>query len=101
MSGREGACIMRVLLVDDEKLAIDRLRTFFSDIEGVELVGEARDGNEAVEQIRALTPDLVIMDIQMPGRTGLKAARDRNWSSSPPTNIMRPTRSRSRRPIIC
>jgi len=67
---------MRVLLVDDEKLAIDRLSTFFSDIEGVEVVGEARDGNEAVEKIRALTPDLVIMDIQMPGRTGLKAARD-------------------------
>ena len=67
---------MRVLLVDDEQLAIDRLRAFFADIDGVELVGEARDGNEAVEQIRALAPDLVIMDIQMPGRTGLKAARD-------------------------
>src|SRR6185295_9059388 len=65
---------MRVLLVDDEQLAIDRLRAFFADIDGVEVVGEARDGNEAVDQIRALTPDLVIMDIQMPGRTGLEAA---------------------------
>jgi DNA-binding LytR/AlgR family response regulator len=67
---------MRVLLVDDEALALDRLRTFFSDIEGVEVVGQARDGDEALEQIRALTPDLVILDIQMPGRNGLRAAAD-------------------------
>src|SRR3954466_9397119 len=67
---------MRVLLVDDEALAIDRLRTFFGDIEGVEVVGEARDGNEALGRIRELTPDLVIMDVQMPGRNGLRAAQD-------------------------
>jgi YesN/AraC family two-component response regulator len=42
---------MRVLLVDDEALALDRLRTFFADIEGVEVVGQARDGDEALEQI--------------------------------------------------
>ena len=67
---------MRVLLVDDEALALDRLRTFFADIEGVEVVGQARDGDEALEQIQRLTPDLVILDIQMPGRTGLRAAAD-------------------------
>lgn len=67
---------MRVLLVDDEPLALDRLRTFFGDIEGVELVGEAGDGNEALREIARLTPDLVIMDIQMPERNGLRAAAD-------------------------
>jgi DNA-binding LytR/AlgR family response regulator len=67
---------MRVLLVDDEALALDRLRTFFADIEGVEVVGQARDGDEALEQIQQLTPDLVILDIQMPGRNGLRAAAD-------------------------
>ena len=67
---------MRVLLVDDEPLALDRLRTFFGDIEGVEVVGEAGDGNEALTEIARLTPDLVIMDIQMPGRNGLRAAAD-------------------------
>lgn len=67
---------MRVLLVDDEPLALDRLRTFFGDIEGVEVVGEAGDGNEALSEIARLGPDLVIMDIQMPGRNGLRAAAD-------------------------
>ena len=67
---------MRVLLVDDEPLALDRLRTFFGDIEGAEVVGTAGDGNEALERIRELTPDLVIMDVQMPGKNGLAAAAD-------------------------
>jgi two-component system, LytTR family, response regulator len=67
---------MRVLLVDDERLAIDRLRTFFGDIEGAEVVGQASDGNEALERIRELTPDLVIFDVQMPGKNGLRAAAD-------------------------
>lgn len=67
---------MRVLLVDDENLAIDRLRTFFADIEGVEVVGHASDGDAALEAIRRLTPDLVLLDIQMPGRNGLRAAAD-------------------------
>jgi DNA-binding LytR/AlgR family response regulator len=67
---------MRVLLVDDETLALDRLTSFFGDIEGIELVGRATDGNMALEKIRELRPDLVIMDIQMPGRTGLRAAAE-------------------------
>ena len=67
---------MRVLLVDDETLALDRLTSFFGDIEGVEVVGRATDGNMALDKIRELLPDLVIMDIQMPGRTGLRAAAD-------------------------
>jgi DNA-binding LytR/AlgR family response regulator len=67
---------MRVLLVDDEALALDRLRTFFADIDGVEVVGQAQDGDQALERIAELTPDLVIMDVQMPGRNGLRAAAD-------------------------
>jgi DNA-binding LytR/AlgR family response regulator len=67
---------MRVLLVDDELLALERLRTFFGDIEDTEVVGQARDGDEALEEIERLRPDLVFFDIQMPGRTGLRAAAD-------------------------
>ena len=73
---KAGGRKMRVLLVDDEALALDRLTSFFGDIEGVEVVGRATDGNMALEKIRELLPDLVIMDIQMPGRTGLGAAAD-------------------------
>ena len=67
---------MRVLLVDDEALALDRLRTFFENIEGVEIVGQAQDGDEALTEIARLTPDLVILDVQMPGKNGLRAAAD-------------------------
>src|SRR3546814_17091564 len=65
---------MRVLLVDDEALALDRLRTFFDNIDGVEVVGQAQDGDEALAEIARLTPDLVILDVQMPGKSGLRAA---------------------------
>ncbi|MDQ8755742.1 LytTR family DNA-binding domain-containing protein [Sphingosinicella sp. LHD-64] len=79
----EGEESMRILLVDDEPLALARLRAFFDDIEGVEVVGEASDGNEALAQISALTPDLVVMDIQMPGRTGLRAAAEMDVEPRP------------------
>jgi two-component system LytT family response regulator len=65
---------MRVLLVDDEQLALDRLRTFFADISGVEVVGEANDGDEALRLIEEQRPDIVILDIQMPGKSGLRTA---------------------------
>jgi DNA-binding LytR/AlgR family response regulator len=65
---------MRVFLVDDEPLALDRLRTFFNDISGVEVVGQAEDGDEALAAIASLKPDLVVLDVQMPGRNGLRTA---------------------------
>lgn len=67
---------MRVLLVDDEALALDRLRTLFADIEGVEVIGQASDGEAALEEIDRLAPDLVILDVQMPGRNGLRTAAE-------------------------
>jgi DNA-binding LytR/AlgR family response regulator len=67
---------MRVLLVDDEALALDRLRTFFDNIDGVEVVGEAHDGDEALSEVKKLAPDLIIFDVQMPGKNGLRAAAE-------------------------
>jgi len=65
---------MRVVLVDDEPLALRRLALALQDITGIELVGTARDGISAAEVIANTTPDLVILDIQMPGRSGLSLA---------------------------
>ena len=63
---------LRVLIVDDEMLARQRIEDLLAREQGVEIAGIARDGNEAVERIAQLRPDLVFLDVQMPGRTGLE-----------------------------
>ncbi len=60
----------RVLIVDDEPLARERLRTLLADEPGMEIAGEAADGGAAADAIRALSPDLVFLDVQMPGSSG-------------------------------
>ncbi|MFP5246276.1 MAG: LytR/AlgR family response regulator transcription factor [Thermoanaerobaculia bacterium] len=67
---------LRVVIVDDELLARQRIEDLLAKEEHVELAGAARDGNEAVELIRSLHPDLVFLDVQMPGRTGLEVAEE-------------------------
>jgi two-component system LytT family response regulator len=61
---------MHVLIVDDEAPARERLKRLLADIEGAELIGEAEDGVQAVEMIEREKPDLVLLDIQMPGLDG-------------------------------
>jgi DNA-binding LytR/AlgR family response regulator len=61
---------MRILIVDDESPARERLKRLLDGIEGVELTGEAEDGPQAVELIEREQPDLVLLDIQMPGLDG-------------------------------
>ncbi|HVR71596.1 MAG TPA: LytTR family DNA-binding domain-containing protein [Vicinamibacteria bacterium] len=63
---------LRVLVVDDEPLARHRIEDLLRDEPDVEVVGTSEDGLEAVETIRSLRPDLVFLDIQMPGATGLE-----------------------------
>jgi two-component system, LytTR family, response regulator len=63
---------MRTLIVDDEPLARDGIRMHLAGEPDVEVVGEAGDGNQAVEAIRALRPDLVFLDVQMPEVDGLQ-----------------------------
>ncbi len=67
---------LRVLLADDEPLALERLDFAFRDIEGVEVVARVGNGPEALEAIRRLRPDLAVLDIQMPGRSGLGVAAE-------------------------
>ena len=65
---------MRVLLADDHALFRDGLRSLL-EARGVEVVGEARDGREAIDQTRRLHPDVVLMDLHMPELDGLAATR--------------------------
>lgn len=62
--------MIRTLIVDDEKLARDRLATFLKGIKGVEVIGQARNGVEAIQRIEEDKPDLVFLDVQMPGMDG-------------------------------
>lgn len=65
---------LRALVVDDEAPARGRLTQLLLERGNVEIVGEAEDGIAALEQIQALAPDVVFLDIQMPGCTGLEVA---------------------------
>jgi len=65
----------RVLLVDDQDLVRAGLRIILSSEPGIEVVGEASDGAEAERLARELTPDVICMDVQMPGVDGLEATR--------------------------
>ncbi|MEK6780136.1 MAG: response regulator [Bacteroidota bacterium] len=58
------------LIIDDEKLARDLLREFLESFPDIEIIGECTKGNEAVEKIDKLKPDLVFLDVQMPGMNG-------------------------------
>jgi len=61
---------MRALIVDDERLARAELARLLAAHPDIEIAGESRNGEEALEQIARLDPDLVFLDIQMPGMTG-------------------------------
>ncbi len=67
---------VRVLLVDDDDLMRAGLKAVLSSDTRVEVVGEAGSGREAVEQVRALRPDLVLMDVRMPDLDGIAATRE-------------------------
>lgn len=66
---------MKVLIVDDEPIARQILRELLEDMPGITLAGEAASGLEAVEQIPRLAPDIVLLDLQMPGLDGFSVAR--------------------------
>ena len=66
--------MVHALLVDDEQPARERLRRLLAAFDDVEVVGEAEDGEHALERILELRPDVVFLDIQMPGCSGLDLA---------------------------
>jgi len=66
---------IRILVADDHALFRDGLRALFTSVPDTEVVGEAATGEEAVERALELQPDVVLMDIQMPGINGIEATR--------------------------
>ena len=62
--------MQKVVLIDDERLARSELKRLLQEFPDVEVIGEAANANEGIEKIETLNPDLVFLDIQMPGKTG-------------------------------
>ena len=73
MSGTEGAAAIRVLIVDDDALVRSGLRLMLRSAPDITVAGEAADGAEAITAAAELTPDVVLMDIRMPGTDGVTA----------------------------
>ncbi len=67
--------VIRVLLVDDHQVVRRGLRTFLEVQGDIEVVGEAADGAEGVERAQELRPDVILMDVKMPGTDGIEALR--------------------------
>lgn len=81
-SPEDSAGQIRVLLVDDEVLMRAGLRLILDGAENITVVGEAGNGHEALQQVQALQPDVVLMDIRMPGADGIEGCRGvRAWNS--------------------
>ena len=66
---------IRVLVVDDQDLVRGGFKAILGTYEGIEIVGEARNGADAVQEAQRLKPDVVLMDIRMPEMNGIEATR--------------------------
>jgi len=78
---------MKVLIVDDEKPARDRLRQLVDDFGNYEVIGVAANGEQAIDLAMSLNPDVVLLDIRMPGVDGIETAHHLNAMPSPPAVV--------------
>lgn len=79
---------VRTLMVDDHAMFLDELAHLLEETRGTNVVGRAASGEDALEQVARLRPDLVLMDITMPGMGGLEATRRLKTSAGAPRVIV-------------
>lgn len=80
--------MLKTLLVDDNRPFLILARHLLAECPEIQIIGEACDGQQAVEQAEALRPDLIIMDLAMPGMGGLQATRLIKAQDNPPIIII-------------
>lgn len=78
---------MKVLVVDDEAPARDRLKRILDELDGYECVGEAANGEQALSMVDEMRPDIVLLDIRMPGLDGIQTAHHLNSLEQPPAVV--------------
>jgi len=78
---------MRILIVDDESPARERLKQQLSELGDCEVIGEAANGQQALECCQQLQPDVVLLDVRMPGLSGIEIAQHFNSLDAPPAVI--------------
>jgi len=83
----EGTAVLRTLIVDDEPLAIERMQVLCAEIPSLLVVGTASDGESALRLADKLSPDLLLLDMTMPGMDGLAVAREVAAGDEPPAVI--------------
>lgn len=78
---------MQILIVDDEALARSRLQRLLLDIPSCQVCGEAENGEQALAKVQSLDPDLVLLDVRMPGKDGIAVAKALEAIEDPPAVI--------------
>ena len=78
---------IRILIADDQTITRSGLKSLLATAENIEIIGEARNGEEAIDLAASLQPDVILMDLRMPGINGIEATR-RIYRTSPNINIL-------------